>query len=94
MDEVRAALPFDIRLLDQRLAATKGVELRRGEQIVRVVEADLPGHGGLERFAGFGAVGQGGAQGEDAQPGGWLQFVALVGVEQVAHAGLQGGVAP
>ena len=88
-DQVGALLAADLVLRDDGAAGGERGDLPRGEQVVDVVEADLPRDGRRERLARVGLVGERGVQVDEPEPGRGVDLGTLVRVEQAAELALR-----
>ena len=88
-DEERAPDASRVVLGPQRGAAPEGVDLLRGHQHRRRLEAVLEGDAGVQRLAGFSAIGDACVKGIDGEAGSVEQFRPLVRIHQVAGVGLR-----
>jgi hypothetical protein len=86
LNQEGAAAAARERLGVQRLAAAEALDLMRRQQGARALgQAAVPGHQGVERFLGFGAIPDLRVQREEAESSAGRRLVPFVGVGQVAH---------
>ena len=80
-----AATSADIRLGGDAAASGESGRLFDREEVLGVVQADLPRHVGLQKLAGLGEVEERGAQGQQPKASRRVEFGPLIGVEQHAQ---------
>ena len=88
-DQVGALLAADLPLRDDGPAGRERADLAHGQQVVDVVEADLPGDRRRERLARVGLVGERRVQVDEPETGRGVDLGTLVRVEQAAQLALR-----